>query len=132
MRDPRERLRDMLEAIEHIERYASRGRDAFERDELIQVWIVHHLEVIGEAVVHLGRNFHDVHPEVPWLQIVAIRRMFQRRISDKEVRHVIETGETIETYPEDSPYPSRLVLGWYGSRPLMWLSRTMSWIRKPS
>ena len=44
--------------------------------------------------------------------------MFQRRISDKEVRHVIETGETIETYPEDSPYPSRLVLGWYGARPL--------------
>jgi hypothetical protein len=44
--------------------------------------------------------------------------MFQRRISDQEVRHVIETGETIETYPEDSPYPSRLVLGWYGLRPL--------------
>jgi hypothetical protein len=44
--------------------------------------------------------------------------MFQRRISDKEVRHVIETGETIETYPEDSPYPSRLVLGRYGSRVL--------------
>jgi hypothetical protein len=44
--------------------------------------------------------------------------MFQRRISDKEVRHVIEMGETIETYPADSPYPSRFVLGWYGSRPL--------------
>ena len=44
--------------------------------------------------------------------------MFQRRIRDQEVRHVIETGETIETYPEDSPYPSRLVLGWYASRPL--------------
>jgi hypothetical protein len=51
-------------------------------------------------------------------RVHAIRRMFQRRISDKEVRHVIETGETIETYPEDSLYPSRLVLGWYGSRPL--------------
>jgi uncharacterized protein len=36
MRDPRERLRDMFEAIEHIERYTSRGRDTFERDELIQ------------------------------------------------------------------------------------------------
>ena len=36
MRDPQERLRDMLEAIEHIARYASRGKEAFERDELIQ------------------------------------------------------------------------------------------------
>jgi Domain of unknown function (DUF4258) len=44
--------------------------------------------------------------------------MFQRRISDQEVRHVIEMGDTIATYPEDSPYPCRLVLGWYGSRPL--------------
>jgi hypothetical protein len=24
----------------------------------------------------------------------------------------------IEEYPEDTPYPSRLVLGWCGSRPL--------------
>ena len=32
MRDPRERLRDMLEAIENIERYATQGKKAFERD----------------------------------------------------------------------------------------------------
>jgi hypothetical protein len=51
-------------------------------------------------------------------RVHAIRRMFQRHISAQEVRHALETGETIETYPEDSPYPSRLVLGWCGSRPL--------------
>ena len=51
-------------------------------------------------------------------RVHAIRRMFQRRISEQEVRHVLETGETIETYPEDSPYPSRLILGWCGSRPI--------------
>jgi hypothetical protein len=37
-------------------------------------------------------------------RVHAIRRMFQRHISEKEVRHVLETGETIETYPEDRPY----------------------------
>lgn len=51
-------------------------------------------------------------------RVHAIKRMFQRKISEKEVRHVVETGETIETYPEDSPHPSRLVLGWFGARPL--------------
>ncbi len=38
MRDPTERLKDMLDAIANIERYAARGREAFERDELIQIW----------------------------------------------------------------------------------------------
>ncbi|MDO8689959.1 MAG: DUF4258 domain-containing protein [Dehalococcoidia bacterium] len=48
----------------------------------------------------------------------AIRRMFQRGISREDVRHVLSTGETIEEYPDDAPYPSRLLLGWRGSRPL--------------
>ena len=37
MRDPRERLQDILDAIDHIQRYARRGRLAFESDELIQI-----------------------------------------------------------------------------------------------
>lgn len=44
--------------------------------------------------------------------------MFQRKISVADVRHVLETGEVIESYPEDAPYPSRLLLGWSGTRPL--------------
>ena len=27
-------------------------------------------------------------------------------------------GEVIEAYPDDEPYPSRLVLGWIDARPL--------------
>ena len=46
MRNPKDRLLDMLEAIDNIERYASRGRAAFEQDELIQNWFVHHLQII--------------------------------------------------------------------------------------
>ena len=49
MRDSRTRLMDLLEAIELIEWYAERGRSAFEGDELIQTWFVHHLQIIGEA-----------------------------------------------------------------------------------
>jgi uncharacterized protein with HEPN domain len=49
MRDESERLRDILEAIERVEKYAARGRAAFDEDELVQTWMVHHIEVIGEA-----------------------------------------------------------------------------------
>ena len=51
-------------------------------------------------------------------RVHAIQRMYQRSISEPEVRQVIATGELVEDYPDDTPYPSRLVLGWHGSRPL--------------
>lgn len=31
---------------------------------------------------------------------------------------MLATGETIESYPEDIPYSSRLILGWSGARPI--------------
>jgi len=51
-------------------------------------------------------------------RVHAIQRMFRRHIDVEDVRHVLETGEVIEYYPEDTPYPSRLVLGRCGSRPI--------------
>ena len=43
MRERRERLLDILQAIERTERHAEKGRAAFEEDELVQVWVLHHL-----------------------------------------------------------------------------------------
>lgn len=44
--------------------------------------------------------------------------MFQRNINVDDVRHVLDTGEVVEDYPDDIPYPSYLMLGWCGSRPI--------------
>lgn len=46
----------------------------------------------------------------------AIQRMFGRSITPDQVRHALGTGEVIENYPDDRPYPSRLVLGWQETR----------------
>jgi len=51
-------------------------------------------------------------------RVHALQRMFERGITSKDVHNALETGETIESYPDDQPYPSRLVLGWRGERPL--------------
>ena len=48
----------------------------------------------------------------------AIRRMFEREISDEEVLKVIQEGEVIEEYPNDEPYPSMLILGFVNDRPI--------------
>jgi uncharacterized protein with HEPN domain len=75
MRDPKERLRDMLEAIEHIERYALRGKEVFERDELIQSWIVRHLQIIGEAARAMPQEVQETAPNIPWSQIIGMRHI---------------------------------------------------------
>ena len=51
-------------------------------------------------------------------RVHAVRRMFERGISEAQVRQVLEGGEEITAYPDDKPYPSRLLLGWQGERPL--------------
>ncbi len=42
----------------------------------------------------------------------------QRGISPDQVRALVEQGETIAEYPKDTPYPSRLMLGYADERPL--------------
>jgi hypothetical protein len=51
-------------------------------------------------------------------RIHALERMFKRQISNAAVLQVLDTGTTVEQYPDDFPYPSRLVLGWWKSRPI--------------
>lgn len=75
MREWRERLMDILEAIERIEKYTIHGRDAFERDELIQIWIVHHLQIIGEAARALPDNLRDKYQDIPWSKIIGMRNI---------------------------------------------------------
>ena len=69
MRDDRERLLDIQEAIERIERYAAHGRMAFEQDELIQNWMVSHIQIIGEASRALSEDLRARHPELPLIAI---------------------------------------------------------------
>jgi Domain of unknown function (DUF4258) len=48
----------------------------------------------------------------------ALERMFERGVTVEEVRLVIDIGKTIEDYPEDWPYPSKLTIGSVAGRPL--------------
>ena len=75
MRDPKERLRDILEAIAAIERHLNRDKVAFERDELLQTWFLRHLQIIGEAVRALPDDVRALAPEIPWPEIIGMRNV---------------------------------------------------------
>ena len=48
----------------------------------------------------------------------AVIRMAERQISSADIRAVISRGIMIKEYPEDTPYPSKLYLGFSGPRPI--------------
>ncbi|MBU6435247.1 MAG: DUF86 domain-containing protein [Nitrospirae bacterium] len=75
MRDDRGRLQDILDAIKRIERYAKRGRRVFEEDELVHTWMIHHIQIIGEAASQLTPPFRKAHQQVPWPQIIKMRHV---------------------------------------------------------
>lgn len=66
MRDDMEWLLDILDALRKIERYSSLGYDAFAEEELLQIWIIHYLEVIGEASNHISKRQLD-----DWVEITT-------------------------------------------------------------
>jgi uncharacterized protein with HEPN domain len=78
MRD-RLRLADVLEAIGRIEKYSQQGRAAFDDSELIRVWILHHLEIMGEACRGLSDDFGNANPDELWSDVVSFRNVLARQ-----------------------------------------------------
>jgi uncharacterized protein with HEPN domain len=79
VRDDRARLEDIIEAAECIGKYSERGRAAFEHDELIQTWMLHHLQVIGEAARGLSPTFRERYPDEIWSRAIGMRNILVHR-----------------------------------------------------
>jgi uncharacterized protein with HEPN domain len=75
MRSDADRLSDILKATAKIGERVTGTIDAFQADEMLQVWAIHHLQVIGEAARGVSQSLKERHPEVPWPQIVALRNI---------------------------------------------------------
>ena len=44
--------------------------------------------------------------------------MAERNITRDLIESILESNEVIQAYPDDLPYPSRLLLGWDGETPI--------------
>ena len=75
MRDDRERLLDVQEAIDRIEEHTASDRALFDQDRLVQTWVIHHLQIIGEAVRSLSEEIKSAHAEVNWSKIIGMRNI---------------------------------------------------------
>lgn len=84
-REQRLRLWDMQEAAEKILERTTDGQQAFMHDEMIQVWVVHHLEIIGEAATHVSQTIKQSHPEVDWIAITGTRNQLAHGYFDVDL-----------------------------------------------
>ncbi len=66
MRNDRERMRDIQEAIDKIEKYAIQGKEEFVGNELLQSWMLLQLQIIGEAARSMDSHTHDQYSEINW------------------------------------------------------------------
>jgi uncharacterized protein with HEPN domain len=92
VRSDAERLQDILEAIERIQ---SRAQiEQLQEDEMLQVWVLYHLQIVGEAVRSLSVELTQQHPEVPWSQIVGLRNRVVHEYFDIDLDIVIDIVTT--------------------------------------
>lgn len=67
-------LKDILEAVERIQRYVgSMSQTEFLKNTEKQDAVVRNLEIIGEAVRNLPADFRQRHSEVQWAPIAGMR-----------------------------------------------------------
>ena len=82
----------MLAAISAIRRHTQKGRAAYDRDELLRVWVLHHLQIIGEAAARLDPAGKPA-LTLPTAGIVGMRNVLVHgyfQIDDELVWKVIE------------------------------------------
>ena len=64
-------------------------------------------------------QFRDLNrPELLVLTQHSRKRFAERGISINDIGFVFKTGEIIEQYPDDTPFPSCLIMGYSGERVL--------------
>jgi uncharacterized protein with HEPN domain len=75
VRDDRARLEDIRGAIVEIEKRAPHECEDLDRDEMLRIWVLYHLQIIGEACRGLSDDFRQRHPEDIWSSAISFRNV---------------------------------------------------------
>jgi uncharacterized protein with HEPN domain len=92
VRDDAGRLQDILDSIQRIEERIGGGRQRFESDEMLQVWVVHHLQIIGEAARSISQALRVEHFEIPWTNVIAMRNLLVHEYFGVDLEEVWSTA----------------------------------------
>lgn len=98
MRSDRDRLSDILEAIRRISEKLPPTKGEFTGSDLLQVWVLYHIQIIGEAANGTSSTFRNAHTSIPWQDIIAMRHLIIHQYFG------IDLDEVWNTAKQDLPY----------------------------
>ena len=79
MREPERdtsRLEHILTAISHVENYVDGITEEQLRDDMLHLHAtIYNVQIIGEAVFKLSKEFKQQHPQTPWAVIEKMRHI---------------------------------------------------------
>lgn len=82
-------LEDILEMIRRIEKSASDATfSEFEDDVDLQDASIRRIEIIGEAVKHVPKDFQEKYPKISWRKIAGTRDVLIHAYSDVVLKGV--------------------------------------------
>jgi uncharacterized protein len=96
MRRDRDRLLDILDAIDTLQKYAP-SADAL-REYPIQATVVYNVQIIGEAARRLSTALRQQHPEIAWEQVIGMRNHI---VHGYFAVHTDKVNEAIEKHLPD-------------------------------
>jgi uncharacterized protein with HEPN domain len=74
MRDYTLYLKDILEAMEAIEKFVEGIEfDSFQRNDMISSAVIRKFEIIGEATKNIPETIRNKYPEIPWKEMAGMR-----------------------------------------------------------
>jgi len=93
MRSDRDRLLDINEAIGRIIEKLPSAKEEFIQSDLLQVWILYHIQVIGEAANGISPEFQKQHENIPWKDIIAMRHLLVHQYFGIDLDEVWNTAQ---------------------------------------
>ena len=90
----KDRLQHILDAIDVLQKGAQRySLEQIEKDSILYFGFVKQVEIIGEAVYMLTKEFRESHPDIEWDAIEGMRHVLVHgyyEISPDKVWNVVE------------------------------------------
>lgn len=106
------RLEHIIQAIDNVMEFKEGlDFDGFKSNKLVFFAIVKNVEIIGEAVYMLSKEFKERHTELPWEDIAGMRHVLVHdyyqitpaRVWDTVTSDLVEMRSTVVTYLASMP-----------------------------